>query len=106
MPWASYAHPSRSTEPFEFGNVQQRGVINAEDSHFLQNVSEFGLRGKNPAAFPEANRRFDVQQITAAIAAGTSPDDSVCAKFNVTKTGCIAVFTHESESAEGEEQGQ
>jgi hypothetical protein len=58
--------------------------------------------GKNPAAFPEQNRIFTVGQISAAIAAGTTPDFSPCAKFNVTKTGCIAVFTHENESEENE----
>ena len=83
-------------------NVQQLGVIDAQDSSFLQNVSQFGLRGRNPAAFPEANRIFDIQAITAPIVAGTTPDDSVCAKFNVMKTGCIAVFTHESESEDAE----
>jgi hypothetical protein len=91
------------------GTVQQLGVIDAEDSTFLQDVPQIGVipgvgtRGKNPAAFPEQNRIFDIQQINAAIVAGTSPDDSVCAKFNVVKMGCIAVFTHEGEGEEDEE---
>jgi hypothetical protein len=99
------------------GNLQQLGVIDAEDGSFLQNVPEIlGAPalppvtvpatpvnlGKNPAAFPEQNRIFTVGQISAAIAAGTVPDFSPCAIFNVTKTGCIAVFTHESEAEEAE----
>ena len=97
------------------GNLQQLGVIDAEDSTFLQNVPEIlgdpalppvtvpvtpVNLGKNPAAFPEQNRIFSVGQISAAIAAGTTPDFSPCAKFNDLKTGCIAVFTHESEAEE------
>jgi hypothetical protein len=76
------------------GNEQQLGVIDAKDSSFLQNVSEFGLRGKNPAAFSGTNSIFTIQSINIAIVNGTIPDDSLCATFNIINTGCIAVFTH------------
>jgi hypothetical protein len=73
--------------------VQSLGVINAETSKWLQNVPD--VRGKNPAAFPENNHIFTIVQITAAIAAGTSPDDSICfTKFSFKGTGCVAVFGH------------
>ena len=75
------------------GHVQQLGVIDAEHSTLLQTIPE--VRGKNPAAFPEQNHVFTIVQITAAIAAGTPTDDSVCATaFGFTGTGCIAVFAH------------
>lgn len=73
--------------------VQSLGVINAETSEWLQNVSD--VRGKNPAALPENNHIFTIVQITSAIAGGTAADDSICAtKFNIKGTGCIAVFEH------------
>jgi hypothetical protein len=75
------------------GNVQQLGVIDAEHSTLLQTIPE--VRGKNPAAFAEQNHVLTIVQITAAIAAGTAIDDSVCAtKFGFKGTGCIAVFAH------------
>jgi hypothetical protein len=76
--------------------VQSLGVINADTSEWLQNVPD--VRGKQPAALPlPANNDhiFTIVQITAAIAAGTAPDDSICATaFNVKGTGCVAVFRH------------
>jgi hypothetical protein len=73
--------------------VQSLGVINAETSEWLQNVPD--VRGKNAAAFSENNHIFTIVQITAAIAAGTAPDDSICfTAFNVKGTGCVAVFKH------------
>jgi hypothetical protein len=75
------------------GHVQQLGVIDAEHSTLLQTIPE--VRGKNPAAFAENNQVFTIVQITAAIAAGTATDDSVCAtQFGFKGTGCIAVFAH------------
>ena len=73
--------------------VQSLGVINAETSEWLQNVPD--VRGKNAAAFPENNHIFTIVQITAAIAAGTATDDSICfTAFNLKGTGCVAVFRH------------
>ena len=73
--------------------VQSLGVINAETSAWLQNVPD--VRGKNPAALPENDHIFTIVQITAAIAGGTAPDNSVCfTNFNVKGTGCVAVFVH------------
>src|SRR5260370_34808099 len=67
--------------------VQSLGVINAETSEWLQNVPD--VIGKNPAAFSENNHIFTIVQITAAIAAGTSPDDSTfVTAFIFTGTGC------------------
>jgi hypothetical protein len=78
------------------GNVQQLGVIDAEHSSLLQTIPE--MRGKNPAAFPENNHVFTIVQITAAIAAGTAVDDSVCnTQFGFKGSGCIAVFAHRGE---------
>jgi hypothetical protein len=75
------------------GGVQSLGVINANTSEWLQNVSD--VRGKNPAASPDNDHIFTIVQINAAIVAGTTPDDSICSTtFNLKKTGCIAVFTH------------
>ncbi len=76
---------------------QQLGVIDAETGNFLQNVPQTGLlalstRGKNPAAFPENNHIFDIQQISSSTTAAT--DDSVCARFGFKATGCIAIFEH------------
>ena len=73
--------------------VQSLGVINAETSAWLQNVPD--VRGKNPAALPENNHIFTIVQINAAIAAGTSPDNSICfTAFALKGTGCVAVFVH------------
>jgi hypothetical protein len=79
------------------GMTQQLGDIDAENGAFLQNVSELGLRGKNPAAFPENNHIFTIQQINAAIRDNNpnpTPDDSLCATFGFNRTGCIAIFEH------------
>jgi hypothetical protein len=82
--------PDMTTTP---AGVQSLGVINAETSEWLQNVPD--VRGKNPAAFAENNHIFTIVQINAAIAAGTSPDNSICfTAFNLKGTGCVAVFTH------------
>jgi hypothetical protein len=78
------------TEPT---GVQSLGVINADSSEWLQNVP--AVRGKNPAALPENNHIFTIVQITSAIAAGTTPDDSICfTEFKSKGTGCVVVFTH------------
>src|SRR5215471_17216778 len=83
--------------------VQSLGVINAETSDWLQNVPD--VRGKNPAALPENNHIFTIVQITAAIAAGTAPDDSICfTAFNVKGTGCVAVFRHLKHSGDDDAQ--
>jgi hypothetical protein len=76
---------------------QQLGVIDAETGLLLQNVPQQGplalsTRGKNPAAFPENNHIFDIQQISSSTTAAT--DDSVCAKVGFKATGCIAIFEH------------
>jgi len=81
------------------GGVQQLGVIDAETSTWLQNIPD--VRGKNPAAFAETNHIFTVVQITAAIAANPSTDNSVCTTFGFRGTGCIALFTH---AAEGDDK--
>ena len=76
--------------------VQSLGVINAQTSEWLQNVPD--VRGKNAAAVPmpaNSDRIFTIVQITAAIAAGTAPDDSICfTAGNLKGTGCVAVFRH------------
>ena len=73
--------------------VQSLGVINGNTSEWLQNVPD--VRGKNPAALADNNHIFTIVQINAAIAAGTSPDNSICfTNFNLKGTGCVAVFTH------------
>jgi hypothetical protein len=75
------------------GGVQSLGVIDAQTSEWLQNVPD--VRGKNPAALRKNNRIFTIVQITAAIAMGTAPDDSICfTQFSLKGTGCIAVFAH------------
>ncbi|HYR85008.1 MAG TPA: hypothetical protein VE422_13080 [Terriglobia bacterium] len=79
--------PDTSTPP-----VQSLGVIDAETSDWLQNVPD--VRGKNPAAFAENNEIFTIVQITAAMVAAPSTDNSTCSKFGFKGTGCIAVFTH------------
>jgi hypothetical protein len=73
--------------------VQSLGVINALKSEWLQNVPD--VRGKNPAAFRDNNHIFTIVQISAAIVAGTSPDNSICfTQFGLSRTGCVAVFGH------------
>ena len=80
------------------GGVQQLGVIDAETSTWLQNIPD--VRGKNPAAFAETNHILTVVQITAAIAANPSTDNSVCTTFGFKGTGCIALFTHAGEAGD------
>jgi len=75
-------------------------VIDAEHSTLLQTIPD--VRGKNPAAFAERNEVFTMVQITAAIAAGTAPDDSICNTLGYKGTGCVAVFQH----AEGPEDSK
>jgi hypothetical protein len=70
--------------------LQSLGVIDGATSTWLQNVTD--VRGKNPTAFAENNHVFTLVQINQAIVDGTMPDDSVCAQFGITRTGCIAVF--------------
>ena len=74
------------------------GVIDAEDSSWLQNVPDSG--GRNPSAFPENNRIFSPVRTTAAFVAASSTDNTICASFGLKGTGCIAVFTHKG--GEGE----
>jgi hypothetical protein len=95
-------------------NVQQLGVIDAEHDTLLQTipVSTGSLAptgttltaGRNPAAFAENNRVFVDTPVTAAIVAGTKPDDSICTKFGVVGRGCIAEFAHTGD--EGDEEGR
>ena len=63
------------------------GVIDGEDSSWLQNVPDVG--GRNPSAFPENNRIFSPVRATTA-----SAPDTICGSFS--HTGCIAVFTHKA----------
>jgi len=72
--------------------VQSLGVIDAETNSWLQNVPD--VRGKNPAAFAENNEIFTIVQITAAMVAAPSTDNSTCSLFGFKGTGCIAVFSH------------
>jgi hypothetical protein len=54
--------------------------------------------GKNPAALPQNNQIFTIVQITAAIAAGTATDDSICnTTADLKGTGGVSVFRHSSE---------
>ena len=82
-------------------NVQQLGVIDAEDDSLVQTVPVSTgpapatlTSGRNPSAFPESNRVFVDDPVTAAIVAGTAKDDSLCTQFGVIGRGCIAVFAH------------
>jgi len=72
--------------------VQSLGVIDAETNSWLQNVPD--VRGKNPAAFAENNEIFTIVQITAAMVAAPTTDNSTCSLFGFKGTGCIAVFSH------------
>jgi len=72
--------------------VQSLGVIDAENSTWLQNVPD--VRGKNPAAFAENNHTFTIVQINAAIVAAPATDNSTCAQFGFKGTGCVAIFEH------------
>src|SRR4029077_3243747 len=85
-------------------NVQQLGVIDSQHDKLLQTIPVSAgplaptgtalTSGRNPAAFSESNRVFVDTPVTAAIVAGTKPDDSLCTKFGVIGRGCIAVFAH------------
>jgi hypothetical protein len=68
------------------------GVIDAEDSSWLQNVPDTG--GRNPSAFPENNRIFTPVRTTAAFVSAPATDNTICASFGLKGTGCVAVFTH------------
>jgi hypothetical protein len=68
------------------------GVIDAEDSTWLQNVPDQG--GRNPSAFAENNRIFSPVRVTAAQVTNTATDNTICASFGLKGTGCIAVFAH------------
>jgi len=70
------------------------GVIDAEDSSWLQNVPDQG--GRNPSAFPENNRIFTPVRTTAAFVANPSADNTICAANGLKGTGCIAVFAHKA----------
>jgi hypothetical protein len=72
-------------------SVQSLGVINGNTSEWLQNVPD--VRGKNPAALADNNHIFTLVQITAAIASGSSPDNSICfTNFNLKGTGLRRCF--------------
>jgi hypothetical protein len=90
-------------------NVQQLGVIDAQHDTLLQTIpvstgpSPATLTsGRNPSASAENNRVFVLTPVTAAIVAGTKPDDSICTMFGVVGRGCIAVFAHKGD--EGDEE--
>jgi len=70
------------------------GVIDAEDSSWLQNVPDPG--GRNPSAFPENNRIFTPVRTTAAFVTNPSADNTICAANGLKGTGCIAVFAHKA----------
>jgi hypothetical protein len=70
------------------------GVLDAEDSSWLQNVPDMG--GRNPSAFPENNRVFSTVRTTATFVSNPSTDNTICASFGLKGTGCIAVFTHKA----------
>jgi hypothetical protein len=79
------------------GGVMQLGVINALTSTNFQEVSEISTvtsQGRDPVAIPVLGRVFTVVQVSAAQVAGTSPESDLCTQYNVTKMGCIAIFTH------------
>ena len=67
---------------------QSLGVIDAETSTWLQNVSD--VRGRNPSAFAENNHIFNTVSTTAV----PIPNESVCSPFGLNGRGCIAVFGH------------
>jgi hypothetical protein len=91
-------------------NVQQLGVIDAQDDSLDQTIPVSAgplvapppppvvlpalTAGRNPAASAENNRVFVDTPVSAAIVAGTKPDDSTCTKFGVVGRGCIAVYAH------------
>jgi len=91
-------------------NVQQLGVIDAQDDSLDQTIPVSAgpliapppppvvlpalTAGRNPAAFAENNRVFVDTPVSAAIVAGAKPDDSTCTKFGVVGRGCIAVYAH------------
>ena len=87
--------------------MQQLGVIDAQHDKLLQTIPVSAgplvavppllpalTAGRNPAAFSENNRVFVDTPVTAAIAAGTSKDDSTCIKFGIIGRGCIAIYAH------------
>ena len=77
--------------------VQQLGVIDAEHSMWLQNVSDptgTFASGKNASAFPEQNHIFTIVQIPVASAIDPTKDISVCTQFGLRGRGCIAVYAH------------
>ena len=63
-------------------------VIDAETSTWLQNVRAPNIR--NVAAFEGNNHIFSG---VSAPAAGV-PDATVCSRFGLVGTGCVAVFGH------------
>ena len=63
-------------------------VIDAETSTWLQNVRAPNIR--NVAAFEGNNHIFSG---VSAPAAGV-PDTTVCSRFGLVGTGCVAVFSH------------
>jgi len=70
------------------GLGQVLGVIDAETSTWLQNVRAPNIR--NVAAFEGNNHIFSG---VSAPAAGV-PDTTVCSRFGLVGTGCVAVFSH------------
>jgi hypothetical protein len=98
-------------------NVSNLGVMNAATDTLLQELpvatgappppgSTVGVttRGRNPAAFSENNHVFVQTPVTAAIAAGTHADDSLCAVQGIVGHGCVLVFGHVGEVGDDEDQ--
>ena len=86
------------------GASQKLGVIDAETNTFLQNVTgRTGMR--SVAAFPENNHVFVIWPPPALQGIPDALKDPCNTMFNIPpKTGCIAVYTHESEAAENRDQ--
>jgi hypothetical protein len=92
-------------------STQLLGVIDAQNDKLLQVIPVSAgpippalTSGRNPAAFSESNRVFVFTPVTAAIAAGTATDDSMCTKFGIIGRGCIAVYAHTGDEGDEEDQ--
>jgi hypothetical protein len=92
-------------------NVSNLGVINPRLDVLLQELPVatgaapgVTTRGRNPAAFSENNHVFVQNPVTAAIVAGTHPDDSLCAVQGIIGHGCVLVFGHVGEVGDDDDQ--
>jgi hypothetical protein len=75
----------------------QLGVIDAETSTFLQTLPS-GPSAHSVAVFRETSHVF----VPIGIPSATIPTDTCAALFGFpAKTGCIAVYAHESEDTNG-----